>query len=140
MDLPILKHQSYMLDLLRDCAWAPPCRDNGKQQEYHYQQAVERLNASPAWKTHEQVQMWLTTGWLSISDQRVTILCDIYIYIQYINYYVIIFVIVILHIGIDVVQHQHTKNISLGRDITLIYILLLMQHHCRKKCEQLTFL
>ena len=66
---------SELLDLLRDCAWAPPCRDNGKQQEYHYQQAVERLKASPVWKTHEQVQMWLTTGWLSIP--KVTILCDI---------------------------------------------------------------
>ena len=57
---------SELLDLLRDCAWAPPCRDNGKQQDYHYQQAVERLKASPVWNTHEQVQMWLTTGWLSI--------------------------------------------------------------------------
>ena len=56
---------SELLDLLRDCAWAPPCRDNGKQQDYHYQQAVERLKASPVWNTHEQVQMWLTTGWLS---------------------------------------------------------------------------
>ena len=67
---------SELLDLLRDCAWAPPCGDNGKQQEYHYQQAVERLKASPVWKTHEQVQIWLTTGWLSIP--KVTILCDIY--------------------------------------------------------------
>ena len=57
---------SELLDLLCDCAWAPPCRDNGKQQDYHYQQAVERLKASPVWNTHEQVQMWLTTGWLSI--------------------------------------------------------------------------
>ena len=27
---------SELLDVLRDCAWAPPCHDNGKQQDYHY--------------------------------------------------------------------------------------------------------
>ena len=57
---------SELLDLLRDCAWARPCQDNENPLEHYYHQAVERLQTSSVWKTHKQVQTWLTTGWLSI--------------------------------------------------------------------------
>ena len=57
---------SQLLVLLRDCAWASPCQDDENPQEHYYNLAVIRLKASSVWKTHKQVQTWLTTGWLSM--------------------------------------------------------------------------
>ena len=57
-----------LLDLLRSCAWAPPCFTTTEQQseDHFYLEAVERLKASQVWLQHEMVQTWLNNYWLSI--------------------------------------------------------------------------
>jgi len=56
-----------LLDLLCDCAWASPSQPgDGKQLDYFYLQAVDRLKKSQIWLQHEQVRIWLSTTWLSI--------------------------------------------------------------------------
>lgn len=57
-----------LLDLLRTCAQAPPpsIHDEEKQQDYHYNQALDSLKASQVWKSNAQVSKWLTNTWLSI--------------------------------------------------------------------------
>ena len=55
-----------LLDLLRDCAWAPPDRSSDQTEDSLYQLAVDRLMASQVWLQYEHVQMWLNNYWLSI--------------------------------------------------------------------------
>ena len=60
-----------LLDLLRTCANAPPPpAHEGKQQDHYYQQALANLKASKVWKENSNVQEWLTSTWLSISQVR----------------------------------------------------------------------
>ena len=54
-----------MLEMLRDCARASS-GENGAL-DYHYQQAVERLQSSPIWKkVIVNVQQWINNNWLKI--------------------------------------------------------------------------
>ena len=55
-----------LLELLRNCAQAPPSNDDKKSQDYHYFLALERLEKSDVWINNMQVQNWLTNTWLSI--------------------------------------------------------------------------
>ena len=52
-----------LLDLLRSCAWAPPCSSSNEEQteDHFYLQAVERLKVSQVW-----LQQWLNNYWLCI--------------------------------------------------------------------------
>ena len=57
----------HLLDLLRNCAHAPPPPTHeGKQQDYYYQQALANFKASKVWKDSTNVQVWLNNTWLSI--------------------------------------------------------------------------
>ena len=56
---------SVLLELLRDCANAPPHRD--KASDYHYKQAEKLLQDLDVWKGNEQVQQWLSNTWLPCS-------------------------------------------------------------------------
>lgn len=58
-----------LLDLLRSCAWAPPCLNTTEElpEDHFYLQAVERLKASQVWLQHEMVQTWLNNYWLPIA-------------------------------------------------------------------------
>ena len=57
----------HLLDLLRNCANAPPPpAHESKQQDHYYQQALDNLKASRVWKDNTKVQEWLINTWLSI--------------------------------------------------------------------------
>ena len=50
-----------VLELLRDCAHAPaPTPDEKLPVDHYYQCALDRLKKSCVWKTHVQLQEWLT--------------------------------------------------------------------------------
>lgn len=53
-----------LLEMLRDCAWAPSSEKDGG--DYHYQQALKTLRASSIWKNNLNVQQWLNNNWLKI--------------------------------------------------------------------------
>ena len=55
-----------LLDLLRDCAWAPPSRSTDQTEDSLYHLAVGRLKASQVWLQNEHVRTWLSNYWLSI--------------------------------------------------------------------------
>ena len=57
---------SLLLDLLRDCANAPPNGDiHDKPSDYYFQQAEKTLKESDIWKNNEHVRQWMSTTWLS---------------------------------------------------------------------------
>lgn len=64
-----------LLELLRDCAWAPSGEKDAV--DYHYQQALKRLHSSLIWKNNLNVQQWLNSNWLRIP--QVCICFDMYI-------------------------------------------------------------
>ena len=54
-----------LLDLLRDCANAPPNYNlTDKATDNYYQHAVNQLKASDVWQRNHSVQQWLTGKWL----------------------------------------------------------------------------
>ncbi len=56
-----------LLDLLRNCAQAPPSSvHEEKSQDYYYMQTLDNLKKSKVWIGNAQVQSWLTNTWLSI--------------------------------------------------------------------------
>jgi len=58
-----------VLELLRDCAHATaPTPDENLPVDYYYQCALNRLKKSCAWKTHVQLQDWLTLKCLGIPE------------------------------------------------------------------------
>ena len=62
---------SILLELLRDCANAPPNRGIcDKAGDYYYKQAEKLLQDSDVWKGNEQVKQWLSTTWLSYPKVR----------------------------------------------------------------------
>ena len=62
---------SVLLELLRDCASAPPNRDICNEAgDYYYKQAEKLLQDSDVWKGNEQVKQWLSTTWLSCPKVR----------------------------------------------------------------------
>ena len=53
-----------LLQMLRDCAWAP---SGGKDTiDQHYQEAIKTLCSSSIWKNTPAVQNWLNNNWLNI--------------------------------------------------------------------------
>ncbi len=57
---------SVLLDLLRDCASAPPNWNLPDQPpDYYFQQKLKQLQSSGVWKGHQHVQQWLNTNWLN---------------------------------------------------------------------------
>ena len=53
---------SVLLELLRDCASAPPNRDICDEAgDYYYKQAEKLLQDSDVWTGNEQVKQWLST-------------------------------------------------------------------------------
>lgn len=60
-----------LLDLLRDCANAPPNWTlHDKPIDCHYQHALAALESSDVWKGNENVQQWLTNKWLCCPKVR----------------------------------------------------------------------
>jgi len=66
-----------LLELLRDCANAPPVMeiDNlGKdlcyhrQPDYYYLKALDYLQKSDIWKGNVSVRNWLTTTWIPVAQ------------------------------------------------------------------------
>ena len=64
-----------LLDLLQDCANAPPVLETDNQRrlpheklksDRHYVLAVDRLKKSNVWNKHENVRNWLNTTWLPL--------------------------------------------------------------------------
>ena len=53
-----------LLDLLRPCAWDPPCFSTSEEPSTF--QTVESLKASQVWLHHEMAQTWLNNYRLSI--------------------------------------------------------------------------
>ena len=54
-----------LLDLLRDCANAPPNYNlPDMPSDHHYQHAVEQLKVADVWLSNQNVQEWLTNKWL----------------------------------------------------------------------------
>lgn len=77
-----------LLDLLRDCAWAPPSYSKDQPVDTLYNQAVNRLKASHVWSQHVQVQTWLSTYWLPISKVKpgyVYVVCACTIEVEHIS-------------------------------------------------------
>jgi hypothetical protein len=55
-----------LLDLLRDCANAPPNYDlPNKPPDHHFQHAVHQLKTADVWLKNRDVQQWLQNKWLS---------------------------------------------------------------------------
>ena len=55
-----------LLDLLRNCANAPPNYDlHDKPPDHHFQHAVSQLKSADVWLKNEDVQQWLQNKWLS---------------------------------------------------------------------------
>ena len=61
-----------LLDLLRDCAWAPPSHSDDQAEDSLYHLAVDRLEASQVWLQNDHVQTWLNNYWLSIPKVKFT--------------------------------------------------------------------
>ena len=66
-----------LLELLRDCANAPPVLDidnqgkdpnDHRQLEHNYLKALDALQKSNIWKGNVKVRNWLTTTWLPVSQ------------------------------------------------------------------------
>ena len=54
-----------LLDLLRDCANAPPNFNlPDEPSDHHYLHAVDQLKAADVWQRNQNVQQWLTNTWL----------------------------------------------------------------------------
>ena len=60
-----------LLDLLRDCAWAPPSHSTDQTEDSLYHLAVDRLKASQVWLQNNHVQTWLNNYWLSIPKVKI---------------------------------------------------------------------
>lgn len=58
-----------LLGLLRGCASASPCTEEGFPVDKYYQEAVTQLKASEVWKKHESVRFWLESKWLNIPKE-----------------------------------------------------------------------
>ena len=56
-----------LLDLLRDCTFAPPACSSDQAGDFNYCSAVENLKASQVWIEHDHVQTWLNNYWLPIA-------------------------------------------------------------------------
>ena len=57
---------STLLDLLRDCASAPPNWNLPDQSpDYYFQRNIQQLHSSGVWKGNQHVQQWLNTSWLN---------------------------------------------------------------------------
>ena len=66
----------WLLDQLRNCAWAPSaCPDEGVPTDHHFQQAVKALQSSNLWKTNDDLRQWLNGTWLKMSKVYVHVLC-----------------------------------------------------------------
>ena len=52
-----------LLNLLRDCSSAQPCRSTDQKVDHNYHLAVEQLKVSEVWLQHEQVQVWLNNSY-----------------------------------------------------------------------------
>ena len=55
-----------LLNLLRDCATAPPSDSPDELSNHYFHEAVNNLKASSVWKNHKAVRQWLQTTWLTI--------------------------------------------------------------------------
>ena len=63
------QEQDELLSLLRACANAPPSsshREGQSNSDIYYKSALANLKSSKVWKDHKDVQVWLSTYWLSI--------------------------------------------------------------------------
>ena len=87
-----------MLDLLRDCANAPPVSESDNQgrlgddklnSDHYYQLAVDRLKKSNVWSKHESVRNWLNNTWLPLPQ-----VCT---YIVLSHYYLKVYVHTLVH-------------------------------------------
>ena len=63
-----------LLGLLRACAWASPGSDDSPV-DYHFQQAVDKLQKANFWKGNQQVRDWLNAKWLPFSEVRNLFMC-----------------------------------------------------------------
>ena len=56
-----------LLQLLRDCAHAPPPKlQESLPVDHYYQLAINKLQKSSVWINNEQVSRWLNSTWLNI--------------------------------------------------------------------------
>ena len=55
-----------LLNLLRNCATAPPPDNPDQPSDYYFQEAINTLKSSSVWNNHESVRQWLQTTWLTI--------------------------------------------------------------------------
>ena len=55
-----------LLNLLRDCATAPPSDSPDELSNQYFHEAVNNLKASSVWKNHKAVRQWLQTTCLTI--------------------------------------------------------------------------
>ena len=64
-----------LLDLLRNCANAPPTPlHEDKEQDFYYKEALSNLKQSKVWKENTNVRGWLTSTWLSIAKVKYIVL------------------------------------------------------------------
>ena len=71
-----------LLDLLRDCAWAPPSRSTHQPEDSLYHLAIDRLKASQVWLQNNHVQTWLNNYWLSIPKVRFVHVNCMYVHVH----------------------------------------------------------
>ncbi len=72
---------STLLDLLRDCASAPPNWNLPDQPpDYYFRQSLKQLHSSGVWQGNQHVQQWLNTNWPNCPKVRIHIYTGFYIF------------------------------------------------------------